>query len=129
MNIYRNDFILVIFYRIMGLKEKKCEPCEGIGYGLNLKQITDFMAELKDWSLENWHLVKYYDFKNFKENMTFVNKVAELAEQEGHHPSLFINYNKLKIELWTHAIKGLSENDFILAAKIDELKLLTRVEG
>jgi len=106
----------------MTLKEKKCEPCEGIGQGLNLKQITNFMAELKDWSLENGHLVKYYNFKDFKENMIFVNKIAELAEQEGHHPNLFINYNKLKIELWTHAIKGLSENDFILAAKIDELK-------
>lgn len=106
----------------MILKEKKCEPCEGIGQGLNLKQITNFMVELKEWSLENGHLVKYYDFKNFKENMIFVNKIAELAEQEGHHPNFFINYNKLKLELWTHAIKGLSENDFILAAKIDELK-------
>lgn len=106
----------------MVLTEKKCIACEGWVSPLGLKQVTNFMAELKDWSLENGHLVKYYDFKDFKENMIFVNKVAELAEQEGHHPNLFINYNKLKIELWTHAIKGLSENDFILAAKIDELK-------
>ena len=105
----------------MSLKEKKCVPCEGSMAPLNLKKITDLMAELKDWSLENRHLVKNYNFKNFKENMEFVNKVADLAEKEGHHPFLFINYNNLKVELWTHTINGLSENDFILAAKIDQI--------
>ena len=105
----------------MSLKEKKCIPCEGIGTPLNLKQITDFMAELNDWSLEDGHLVRYYRFENFKETMELVNKVAALAEEEKHHPDLFVRYNKLKIELWTHAINGLSENDFILAAKIDSL--------
>lgn len=80
------------------------------------------MKELKEWSLENGHLVKYYQFKDFKEMMEFVNKVAVLAESERHHPNLNIDYNKLKIELWTHALKGLSENDFILAAKIDSLQ-------
>ena len=103
------------------LKEKKCVPCEGGIPPLSTRQVIDFMQELNDWTLDNGHLVKHFNFKDFKENMDFVNKIAELAESEGHHPNLFINYNRLRIELWTHAINGLSENDFILAAKIDSL--------
>ena len=104
------------------LKEKKCVPCEGGVPPLTTKEVVNFMNELKEWTLDNGHLVKQFSFKNFKENMEFVNKIAALAEEEGHHPVLFINYNKLKIELWTHAINGLSENDFILAVKIDSLQ-------
>lgn len=105
----------------MKLKEMKCAPCEGGVPAMTLGKISELMKELKDWSLESGHIVKYFKFKDFKENIEFVNKVADLAEQEGHHPNLIINYDKLKIELWTHAIHGLSENDFILAAKIDGL--------
>ncbi len=64
---------------------------------------------------------KLFKFKNFKEAMVFVNKVAEIAEEEGHHPDIFIQWNKVTLTLWTHAIKGLFDNDFILAAKIDTL--------
>jgi len=64
---------------------------------------------------------KLYEFKNFKEAMVFVNKVAEIAEEQGHHPDIFIQWNKVTLMLWTHAINGLFENDFILAARIDEL--------
>ena len=65
---------------------------------------------------------KLFKFKNFEEAMVFVNKVAEIAEEQDHHPDIFIQWNKVTLTLWTHAIKGLFENDFILAAKIDELK-------
>lgn len=64
---------------------------------------------------------KLFKFKNFKEAMVFVNKVAEIAEEEGHHPDIFIQWNKVTLTLWTHAINGLFDNDFILAAKIDKL--------
>lgn len=76
-----------------------------------------------DWNIvgEN-KLTKEFLFVNFKQTMAFVNKIASLAEEEGHHPDMYISYSQLKLELWTHAINGLSENDFILAAKIDKLK-------
>ncbi len=105
----------------MKLSEKKCVACEGGTPPLNLKQVNEFMKELSGWELDAGHLVKYFQFKDFKETMKFVNKVADLSEEEGHHPDLFVSYGKLKIELWTHAVGGLSENDFILAAKIDAL--------
>ena len=73
------------------------------------------------WTLKNGHLYKKFKFKNFLEAMKFVNKVAEIAENEGHHPDFCVHYNKVEIEIWTHAINGLSENDFIVAAKIDKV--------
>ena len=75
-----------------------------------------------DKGLKNARIFKEYKFKDFIGAMNFVDKVAELAEEEGHHPDIHINYNKVLLELWTHAIGGLSENDFILAAKIDASK-------
>ena len=75
----------------------------------------------KRWAVvEGKKIVKEYHFVSFKHTMDFVNKVAEIAEQEGHHPDMFISYDRCRLELWTHAIKGLSENDFILAS-IDEV--------
>ena len=64
-------------------------------------------------------MFKNYKFKTFMDSITFVNDVADVAEKEGHHPNIYVKYTKVEIELWTHAIKGLSRNDFILAAKID----------
>ncbi|MGB8492076.1 MAG: 4a-hydroxytetrahydrobiopterin dehydratase, partial [Bacteroidales bacterium] len=63
-----------------------------------------------------------YLFANFKQTMEFVNKVADIAEEEGHHPDMFVSYSRVEIELWTHSINGLSENDFIMAAKFDKIK-------
>ena len=105
----------------MSLTEKKCEPCEGDVPPLGLGKIDEFMTQIKDWALKNEHLHKIFEFPDFKNAMKFVNKVADLAEKEGHHPDITIHYNKIEFEIWTHAINGLSENDFILAAKIDEL--------
>ncbi len=78
------------------------------------------MVELKDgWDLHEGKLRHWFNFKDFAETMVFVNTVAKIAESEGHHPDMHVSYNKVLVELWTHAIHGLSENDFILAAKID----------
>jgi len=105
------------------LLQKKCVPCEGGEPTLKPKEIEKYMLELKDgWEVaKNLKIEKLFKFKDFKEAMKFVNQVAVLAEQEGHHPEILINYNQVNITNWTHAIGGLSENDFILAAKIDNL--------
>lgn len=86
-------------------------------------EIETYLFEVKEWSVEvDKKIVREFLFKNFKEAMEFANKVADSAEEEGHHPDILIySWNKVRITLWTHAIEGLSENDFILAAKINEL--------
>ncbi len=107
----------------MDLLQKKCAACEGGTPPLTADQIATFKAELKTpWDVvDEKHLRRSFTFADFKEAMEFVNKVAEVAESEGHHPDISIHWNKVDIDLWTHAIGGLSENDFILAAKIEVL--------
>ena len=106
------------------LTDKKCKPCEGGVPPLSESQARGFMKQLKaGWELLQGgkEIRKEYRFKNFKETMGFVNLVAAIAEGEGHHPDMEVSWGKCVIRLSTHAIKGLSENDFILAAKIDAL--------
>ncbi len=107
----------------MSLLDKKCVPCEGGACPLKLHEFESLLAELKEnWEVLDEKKIRHeFIFKDFLEAMAFVNKVAALAENEGHHPDLHIFYNKVQIELWTHTIGGLSENDFILAAKIEGL--------
>ena len=107
----------------MDLKNKKCVPCEGGIPPLTPEEVKTYMKELKEgWKVyENRRIYKTYSFVNFKHTMSFVNEVAELAEEEGHHPVMHVYYGKVDMELWTHAINGLSENDFIMAVKMDEL--------
>jgi len=105
----------------MELTQKKCKSCEGNESPLSLEEANKLFEQISSWDLKDEHVYKKFKFKNFKEAMEFVNKIANIAEQEGHHPDISIHWNIVEIELWTHAIKGLSENDFILAAKIDEL--------
>ncbi|MCH8004578.1 MAG: 4a-hydroxytetrahydrobiopterin dehydratase [Nanoarchaeota archaeon] len=105
----------------MELTQKKCTPCEGNEAPLSLEEANKLFEQIPSWDLKDNQVYKKFKFKNFKEAMEFVNKVADIAEQEGHHPDISIHWNIVEIELWTHAIKGLSENDFILAAKIDKL--------
>jgi 4a-hydroxytetrahydrobiopterin dehydratase len=110
------------YFEAMSLILKKCMPCEAGGTALSHAEIAKFAPEVADWEvIEDRLIKKQFKFKDFKEAMVFVSKVAELAETEGHHPDIKISYNKVPIELWTHAVKGLSENDFILAAKINAL--------
>lgn len=107
----------------MDLSSKKCIPCEGGIPPLKEHEVAEYKKHLQaGWTVTaNKKLSREYAFKDFKHAMEFVNRVADLAEEEGHHPDLHIHYSKVIIELWTHAIGGLSENDFILAAKIEKI--------
>lgn len=108
----------------MELKDKKCVPCEGGAPVLSESQRTQYLPMInKKWQIIGERmLARDFHFVNFRHTMNFVNQVAEIAEAEGHHPDMHISYGKCRIELWTHAIGGLSENDFIVAAKINMLK-------
>lgn len=105
------------------LSQKHCVPCEAGVPPLARPQNLEYLKRVNEWQLvEDKSIEKILLFKNFKEAVAFINKVAEVAEKEGHHPDILLfGWNKVKIMLSTHAIKGLSDNDFILAAKIDEL--------
>lgn len=103
--------------------QKKCTPCEAGTPPLNKDKVQKFLAELKTpWEvLENRKIKKQFIFKDFKKSMEFVNQVAKVAEEQQHHPDIYIFYSKVTIELWTHSIGGLSENDFIMAGKIENI--------
>lgn len=103
------------------LIHQKCVPCEGGTEPLKLEEIAKYKLQLKlPWIIDgNKKLSHEFKFKDFKEAMVFVNKVADIANAEDHHPDIYIFYNKVRIELSTHAIGGLSTNDFILATKIE----------
>lgn len=107
------------------LKEKRCIPCEGGIAPLTKKEAEPFFLELEGWEMSSngKAIEKDILLKDFDKAMDFVNLVADLAELEGHHPDIDIRYNKVHLMLTTHAIKGLSENDFILAAKIDGIRI------
>lgn len=105
------------------LTTKKCVPCEGGMPSLVPEEVENLKKQISDdWNILDYKLVtKKFKFKTFKDSIAFTNKIADLAEKEGHHPDIAINYNRVTITLTTHAVKGLSENDFIMAAKIDKL--------
>lgn len=105
------------------LSQKKCVPCEGGTLPLAPDEVASYMKLLKTtWHVDgNKKISKEFKFKDFKEAMEFVNKVAEIANREDHHPDIHIYYNKVAIELTTHAIGGLSGNDFIVARKVEHI--------
>lgn len=105
------------------LTKKKCIPCRGGIPPLKGKDLQDIYEKLGNgWQvIGGHHLEKEFSFKNFREALVFTNKVGELAEAEGHHPDILLAWGKVKITLWTHKIDGLTESDFILAAKADIL--------
>ena len=107
----------------MNLINKTCKPCEGGIQKLGKTEINSFNSQLiNPWQVsDDLKISKEFHFGDFSQTMNFVNKVADVSEKEGHHPVMHIFFSKVQIELWTHAILGLSENDFILAAKIDKL--------
>jgi len=90
---------------------------------LEEEKADELLKQIPSWTLKDLHLYKKFKFKDFIEARKFVNSVADIVEQEGHHPDICIHYSRVEIEIWTHAINGLSENDFILAVKIDEIKI------
>lgn len=116
----------------MDLSKKKCIPCQGGEKPQDRKVVEEYLRELKaGWLVyDNYTKIKKeFEFKVFGQALEFVNEVGKLAEIEGHHPNLYLHsYNKVLIELWTHKINGLHENDFILAAKIDNLTIPSEQE-
>lgn len=106
---------------VCDLAKGHCKPCEGGVPPLTPEEITRNLAQLKDWAVENNTLVKRFRFKNYFETMAFVNATAWISHREDHHPDLEVGYNQCTVRYITHAIGGLSENDFICAAKIDAL--------
>jgi 4a-hydroxytetrahydrobiopterin dehydratase len=103
------------------LVKRKCKPCEGGVAPYSAEQSADMLKSLKGWIVEDGKLVKLYAFRNYFETMAFVNALAWVSHREDHHPDLAVGYNQCRVTYWTHAIGGLSENDFICAAKSDAL--------
>ena len=105
------------------LKHQKCQACSGNTPKFDEKQISDNLSKLDNWSVndEQKMIYKKFDFKTFKQALNFTNKVGEIADIEGHHPDISFGWGYSLVMLHTHAIKGLSINDFIIAAKIDEI--------
>lgn len=108
----------------MQLNEKHCVPCEGGTPPLDERATKVLLGEVSGWKLEGAngqaaHLTKHYEFADFLAAMAFVDRMAALAEREGHHPDFCVHYSKVDVSLSTHAANGLTENDFILASKLD----------
>lgn len=104
------------------LSKKSCVPCRGGVSPLKGEELLTLYRQLdQNWKIvDEHHLEREFLFKNFQEALEFTNKIGEIAEQENHHPDIFLSYGKVKVQLWTHKIDGLSESDFILAAKYDK---------
>jgi 4a-hydroxytetrahydrobiopterin dehydratase len=104
------------------LAKKHCIPCEGGVPRITGNRVNELLAQLDGWrAYEEHHLGKVFVFPDFKSALAFVDTVGDLAEAEGHHPDIHLSWGRVELELWTHAIGGLSENDFVLAARIDQL--------
>ena len=107
----------------MTLVNKHCVPCEGNMPPLTRREAEKLLKEIAGWELNDTATIirKTFKFKDFKDAMRFANNIAEVAELEGHHPDLVVKWGSVEVLLSTHSVKGLSENDFILAAKVDTL--------
>jgi len=103
------------------LTKRKCQPCEGGVAPYTEQQARTMLAQLTGWQLQDGKLAKVYPFANYHHTMAFVNALAWISHREDHHPDLEVGYNKCRVTYWTHAVGGLSENDFICAAKCDAL--------
>jgi len=105
-----------------GLSERECVPCRGGVPPLTAEEIQPLAAQVPDWNVvDDHHLQRTYRFADFRESLEFVNRIGELAEQQGHHPDICFGWGKADVSIWTHKINGLTESDFVLAAKIDKL--------
>ena len=108
------------------LADKKCVPCEGNIPPFDKSEIHKYLKKIDGWNVEkdkndSFYLIKEFSFKNFENSQKFVNKIGNLAEKENHHPDITFGWGYCKVKIFTHAIKGLAESDFILAAKIDNI--------
>jgi 4a-hydroxytetrahydrobiopterin dehydratase len=106
----------------MSLVEKHCVPCRGGVPPLQGEELEKMKAEVPNWRVaDGHHLTRSFSFPDFKSALDFVNRVGAVAEAEGHHPDLYLAWGKVDVKTWTHKIDGLTESDFILAAKIERL--------
>ena len=108
------------------LADKKCIPCEGGIPSFDISQIHTYLKKVDGWDVKNdeensYYLIKEFKFEDFLKSQKFVNKVGDLAEIEGHHPDISFGWGYANIKIFTHAIKGLHESDFVLAAKVDKI--------
>ena len=107
------------------LADKTCVPCRGGVPPLKGKELADIHKQLPDWAhwqvVNEHHLTRQFTFPDFKQALVFVNRVGEVAEEQGHHPDIHLAWGKVGVTLWTHKIDGLTESDFVMAAKIDRL--------
>ena len=105
------------------LSSKKCSMCVEAVAALEAPRRQELLSQLSDWAIvEDHHLRREYSFKNFKKTLEFVNKVGSIAEEEGHHPNISFTWGKASIEIFTHKVDGLTEADFVLAAKINMIE-------
>ena len=103
------------------LTSRKCKPCEGGVSPLTAAEAGNLLKDLRGWTLEGGSITKQYSFKNYYQTLAFVNATAWISHREDHHPDISVGYNSCRVAYRTHAINGLSENDFICAAKLDAL--------
>ena len=111
---------------MIDLSKKKCNSCEGKTLQFDTSEIHKYLKKVDGWNVRNnsdksFYLIKDFKFNNFEESQNFVNKVGNIAEEENHHPDISFGWGYCKVKIFTHAIKGLAESDFILAAKIDKI--------
>jgi 4a-hydroxytetrahydrobiopterin dehydratase len=104
------------------LASQDCVPCRGGVPPLKGKELTEILKEVPQWkAVDEHHIIRTFTFPDFKQALDFVNRVGEVAESQGHHPDILLAWGKAEITLWTHKIDGLTQSDFIMAAKIDRL--------
>ena len=104
------------------LAEKTCVPCRGGTPPLKGKELHDLSHQLPNWKvIDEHHITRAFTFPDFQKALDFVNRAGAVAEEQGHHPDILLSWGKAEITLWTHAVNGLTESDFIMAAKIDQV--------
>jgi 4a-hydroxytetrahydrobiopterin dehydratase len=104
------------------LADKTCVPCQGDAQPLGGEDLEELLGQIPGWTaIEEHHLHKEFSFKNFREALDFVNRVGEIAEEQGHHPDIRFGWGRVEIDIFTHKIDGLTESDFVFAAKVDRL--------
>jgi 4a-hydroxytetrahydrobiopterin dehydratase len=102
------------------LADRQCVPCKGGVPPLTSEEIAPLLAQLEGWKvMENHHLEKRYTLKNFVQALDLVNRIGSLAEEQNHHPDIFLAWGRVDVKIWTHKINGLTESDFVFAAKCD----------
>ena len=102
------------------LANKECVPCRGGTPPLSGDEVGNLLRELDGWTVEQeYHLTRTYALPDFAKSLDFVNRIGEIAERQNHHPDIYLAWGKVRVEVWTHKIKGLTESDFIFAAKVD----------